>query len=232
MNHIGKEAMIRSLPPEERPREKLVQYGAETLSNTELLAILIGSGTKEVSAIMLANRILALEEEGISYLTNCLPEELSGIPGMGMAKSCQIIAAIELGKRIATKPKGKRINIKSPNEVASLFIEEMRYLKKEHMKLVLLNIKCNLISVEEISIGSLNASIVHPREVFNPAIIKSSASIIMVHNHPSGDPTPSNEDTAITARINEAGKLIGIELVDHIIIGDGKYISMKEKGLF
>ena len=100
------------------------------------------------------------------------------------------------------------------------------------MKLVLLNVKCNLISVEEISVGSLNASIVHPREVFNPAIRKSSASIIMVHNHPSGDPAPSSEDISITARIAEAGKLIGIELVDHIIIGDGKYISMKEKGLF
>jgi len=111
-------------------------------------------------------------------------------------------------------------------------MEEMRYLKKEHMKLVLLNVKCNLISVEEISVGSLNASIVHPREVFNPAIRKSSASIIMVHNHPSGDPSPSSEDVSITARIAEAGKLIGIELVDHIIIGDGKYISMKEKGLF
>ena len=107
----------------------------------------------------------------------------------------------------------------------------MRYLKKEHMKLVLMNVKCNLISVEEISIGSLNASIVHPREIFNPAIRKSSASIIMVHNHPSGDPSPSSEDISITARIVEAGKLIGIELVDHIIIGDGKYVSMKEKGL-
>jgi DNA repair protein RadC len=100
------------------------------------------------------------------------------------------------------------------------------------MKLVLLNIKCNLISIEEISVGSLNASIVHPREVFNPAIRKSSASIIMVHNHPSGDPTPSSEDKAITVRINEAGKLIGIELADHIIIGDGRFVSMKEKGLF
>jgi DNA repair protein RadC len=134
MNHIRKNGMIRELPFEERPRERLVQYGAESLSNSELLAILIGTGTKEVSAIMLANRILALEEDGISYLASCLPEELSDIPGMGMAKSCQIVAAIELGKRIATKPKGKRINIKSPNEVASLFIEEMRYLKKSISK--------------------------------------------------------------------------------------------------
>ena len=114
MNHMRKGAMIKELPFEERPREKLVQSGAASLSNSELLAILIGSGTRESSAIMLANRILALEEEGISFLTNCLPEELSGIPGMGMAKSCQIVAAIELGKRIATRPRGKRVNITSP----------------------------------------------------------------------------------------------------------------------
>lgn len=231
MNHIRKAAMIKELPYEERPREKLIQYGAETLSNTELLAILIGSGTKEVSAIMLANRILALEGEGISYLTNCLPEELSDIPGMGMAKSCQIIAAIELGKRIATKPKGKKINIKSPDEVASLFIEEMRYLKKEYFKVLLLNTKNEIIMIENISIGSLNSSVVHPREVFCTAIKKSACSIIAVHNHPSGNPMPSQTDIDITKRLMEAGELLGIKVLDHLIIGDGTYISLKAKML-
>jgi len=232
MNHTKKAAMIKELPTEERPREKLVQYGAETLSNSELLAILIGSGTKEVSAIMLANRILALEEEaGISYLTNCLPEELSDIPGMGMAKSCQIIAAIELGKRIATKPKMKRINIKSPNEVASLFIEEMRYLKKEYFKVLLLNTKNEIIMIENISIGSLNSSVVHPREVFCTAIKKSACSMIAVHNHPSGNPMPSQTDIDITKRLVEAGELLGIKVLDHLIIGDGIYVSLKEKML-
>lgn len=231
MNHMRKAAMIKELPYGERPREKLIQYGAETLSNTELLAILIGSGTKEVSAIMLANRILALEGEGISYLTNCLPEELSDIPGMGMAKSCQIIAAIELGKRIATKPKGKKINIKSPDEVASLFIEEMRYLKKEYFKVLLLNTKNEIIMIENISIGSLNSSVVHPREVFCTAIKKSACSIIAVHNHPSGNPMPSQTDIDITRRLMEAGELLGIKVLDHLIIGDGIYISLKEKML-
>lgn len=231
MNCIRKEAMIRNLPSEERPREKLIQHGAESLSNPELLAILIGSGTKEVSAIMLANRILALEEEGISYLTNCLPEELSGIPGMGMAKSCQIIAAIELGKRIATRPKGKRINIKSPNEVASLFIEEMRYLKKEYFKVLLLNTKNEIIMIENISIGGLNSSVVHPREVFCTAIKKSACSMILVHNHPSGNPMPSQTDIDITRRLAEAGELLGIKVLDHLIIGDGVYVSLKEKML-
>ena len=231
MNHTSKAAMIKELPSEERPREKLIQYGADTLSNTELLAILIGSGTKEVSAIMLANRILALEEEGISYLTNCLPEELSGIPGMGMAKSCQIIAAIELGKRIATKPKEKRINIKSPDEVASLFLEDMRYLKKEYFKVLLLNTKNEIIMVDNISIGSLNSSVVHPREVFSTAVRKSACSVIAVHNHPSGNPEPSQTDIDVTKRLVEAGELLGIKVLDHLIIGDGTYVSLKEKML-
>lgn len=224
-------ATIKELPEEERPRERLARHGAAILSNAELLAILLRTGTKNESAISLAHRIL-IQEQGLRYLVDSNVEQLSSINGIGQAKASQIKAALELGKRLAAFELGVDKPVKCPQDVADLLMEEMRYLKKEHMKLVLLNIKCNLISVEEVSVGSLNASIVHPREVFNPAIKKSSASIIMVHNHPSGDPTPSSEDAAITSRINEAGKLIGIELVDHIIIGDGKYISMKEKGLF
>ncbi|MBP6491531.1 MAG: DNA repair protein RadC [Clostridia bacterium] len=229
MNHIRKDALIKDLPFEERPREKLIQCGAGALSNSELLAILIGTGTKEMSAIMLANRVLALEKEGISYLAGCLPEELSEIPGMGMAKSCQIIAAIELGKRIATKPRMNKVNIKSPDEVASLFIEEMRYLKKEYFKVLLLNTKNEIIMIENISVGSLNSSVVHPREVFCIAIKKSACSLIAVHNHPSGNPAPSQADIDITKRLMEAGELLGIKVLDHLIIGDGVYISLKEK---
>lgn len=224
-------ATIKELPVEERPRERLIRHGASVLSNAELLAILLRTGTRSESAISLAHRIL-IQEQGLRYLIESDVSQLSCINGIGKAKAAQIKAAIELGKRLATSELGEDKPVKCPQDVADLLMEEMRYLKKEHMKLILLNIKCNLISVEEVSIGSLNASIVHPREVFNPAIKKSSASIIMVHNHPSGDPTPSSEDAAITVRISEAGKIIGIELVDHIIIGDGKYISMKEKGLF
>lgn len=224
-------ATIKELPQEERPRERLARYGAGVLSNAEILAILLRTGTRNESAIDLAHRIL-IQEQGLRYLADSDIEQLSSINGIGQAKAVQIKAAIELGKRLAAFEAGVDKPIKCPKDVADLLMEDMRYLKKEHMKLVLLNIKCNLISVEEISVGSLNASIVHPREVFNPAIRKSSASIIMVHNHPSGDPTPSNEDKAITARIDEAGKLIGIELADHIIIGDGRFVSMKEKGLF
>lgn len=224
-------ATIKDLPEEEQPRERLARHGASVLSNSELLALLLGSGSKKENAISLAHRIL-VQEQGLRYLVDSSVEQLCSINGIGKAKAAQIKAAIELGKRLAAFELGVDKPVKCPQNVADLLMEEMRYLKKEHMKLVLLNVKCNLISVEEISVGSLNASIVHPREVYNPAIRKSSASIIMVHNHPSGDPAPSSEDVSITARIAEAGKLIGIELVDHVIIGDGKYISMKEKGLF
>lgn len=224
-------ATIKDLPEEEQPRERLARHGASVLSNSELLALLLGSGSKKENAISLAHRIL-INEQGLRFLVDSTMEQLCSINGIGEAKAAQIKAAIELGKRLAAFELGVDKPVKCPQDVAGLLMEEMRYLKKEHMKLVLLNIKCNLISVEEISVGSLNASIVHPREVFNPAIRKSSASIIMVHNHPSGDPAPSSEDVSITARIAEAGKLIGIELVDHVIIGDGKYISMKERGLF
>lgn len=224
-------ATIKDLPAVERPRERLVRHGAGVLSNAELLAILLRVGTKEENAISLAHRILK-QEQGLRFLVDSKVEQLASIKGVGQAKAAQIKAAIELGRRLSTFELGVDKPIKCPQDVADLLMEDMRYLKQEHMKLVLLNTKCNLIAVEEISKGSLNASIVHPRELFNPAIRKSSASIIMVHNHPSGDPTPSSEDIAITTRIFEAGKLLGIELVDHIIIGDGKYISMKEKGLF
>lgn len=231
MKMLEGHATIKELPAEERPRERLIRHGAAALSNAELLAILLRTGTKNESAISMAYRILK-QDQGLRYLVNCDVEQLAGINGIGQAKAAQLKAAIEIGKRLSAFELGVDKPIKCPKDVADLLMEEMRYHKKEHMKLVLLNIKCNLISVEEVSIGSLNSSIVHPREVFNPAIKKSSASIIMVHNHPSGDPTPSSEDTAITARICEAGKIIGIELADHIIIGDGRYISLKEKGLF
>lgn len=163
MNNITKVTIIKELPEDERPREKLSKYGVGSLSNSELLAILIGTGTKEASAIMVANRILALEKDGISYLTECTTEELSRVQGVGLAKSCQIIAAIELGKRIATKPKEKRLNVKSPKEVATLFMEEMRYLRKEFFKVLLLNTKNEIIMIEDASIGNLNSSVVHPR---------------------------------------------------------------------
>ncbi len=231
MQDNGNTVSIKALPEEEQPRERLIRLGSGALSNAELLAILIRTGTRAESALTLSYKILK-QQEGLRFLTGCTVQELSSIKGIGGAKAAQLKAAVELGKRLSAAENRPDTAVRCPKDAAALIMEEMRYLKKEYMKLLLLNTKCQVISVEDISVGSLNASIVHPREVFQPAIRKSCASIIMAHNHPSGDPSPSKEDIAITGRIHEAGKIIGIELADHIIIGDGVYVSMKEKGLF
>jgi len=220
---------IKELPLVERPREKLMRYGSGFLSNGELISILIGTGTKELSALALANRVLAMEAQGLPFLADCTCQELCGIDGIGAAKSCQILAAIELGKRIASTPKPDRPAIGSPKDVADLFMEELRHRKKEYFKVVYLNTKNEITSSEDASIGNLNSSLVHPREVFRNAVKKGAAAIILVHNHPSGNPLPSTNDLDITKRLVEAGELIGIPVLDHLIIGDGTYISLKEK---
>ncbi len=223
--------LIKELPYSERPRERMLSQGAGMLSNTELLAILIGTGTRNESAMSLAEQIISKEEEGLHFLGSAVPQELSEISGVGEAKSCQIAAAIELGKRLATKPRAKRLNIGSPEDIASIFMEEIRYHKKESFKILLLNKKNEIISVEDISTGNIDTSIVDPREVFNPAIRKSAGSIVLVHNHPSGNPEPSNADIKVTERIKKAGEILDIKVVDHIIIGDGTFISFKRKKL-
>lgn len=223
--------LIRELPEDERPREKLLKYGVESLSNSELLAILLRSGTKEMSAIDLSNKLLAIDCEGISFLANSSIEEMRQIKGIGDAKASQLIAAIELGKRISTRPKNNKVSITSPQDIANLFMEQMRYYKKEFFKVLLLNTKNEIIMIENVSIGNLNSAIVHPREVFTLAIKKSASSVILVHNHPSGNPEPSKEDIQLTKRLIHAGEIIGIEVLDHLIIGDGLYLSFKEESI-
>lgn len=220
---------IKNMPASERPREKMITCGCQSLSNAELLAIVLSVGTKDKTAIDLARGILNMSNEGLRTLTNCTMEELMQIRGIGLAKASQIIAAVELGKRIALTTNVNNYKIQGPEDVSNLLMEEMRYLNKEIFNIILLNTKNNVIAIENISIGSLNASIVHPREVFNIAIKRSSSAIILAHNHPSGDPKPSVEDINITKRLIEAGSIIGINVLDHIIIGDGIYFSMKEK---
>lgn len=221
---------IKDLPLEERPREKLQSLGAEALSNAELLAVLLRTGTTRETAVQLASRILA-RAGGLRALPDLSLEELEGFHGVGAAKAVMLKAALELGRRLATAPRQEAASITSPRQAAELFMEELRYKKKEYFKVLLLNIKNQVISREEISVGSLNASIVHPREIFNAPLRKSAASVILVHNHPSGDPSPSQEDLEVTRRLVEAGGILGIAVRDHIIIGDGCYLSFKEKGL-
>lgn len=230
-DEIGKLLLMKEIPECERPREKLLRDGASVLSNAELLAILIGSGVRNQSAISLANQILAMEEEGIACLADCLPEELTLLKGVGQAKACQIIAAIEVGKRIAQAPKKERLRPGSPNQLAELFLQKVRGYKKEVFQIVLLNTPGEVVSIEEISVGSLSKAIVHPREVFRIAVRKSAAYLVLVHNHPSGDPKPSQADIELTHRLTECGRLMGIEVLDHLVIGDGTFTSMKEQGL-
>lgn len=221
---------IKDIPTNERPRERLIKYGESVLSNAELLAIILRTGNKNESAIDLSRRILS-QNGGLSYLAKASAYELSEINGIGIAKACQIKSCIEIGKRLLTSKEKDNVKISSPDDIAYLVMEDMRYLSKEHFRAIFLNTKNIVISIKDISIGSLNSSIVHPREVFIEAIKMSAASLIVCHNHPSGDPSPSEEDIKVTKRLKEAGNILGIDLLDHLIIGDGRYISLREKNI-
>lgn len=218
---------IKDLADSERPIERGIEFGFESLSNSELMGIIIGTGSREKSAIGLSNDIIKLMDS-ISDLSNVTLEELCNIKGIGRTKASKIIAAVNLGQRIYKSNIKSKLKITSPEDVYKAFSSEMCFLKREEFRVILLNTKNSVISTELISIGSLNSSIVHPREVFNKAIKKNSASVILIHNHPSGNPSPSKEDLVITRRLIEAGNIIGIKVLDHIIIGHGKFYSLKE----
>jgi DNA repair protein RadC len=221
---------IKELPEEERPREKLVKHGSDHLSNSELLALVIRSGIKKRTAVELSQDILNYFG-GLKGLINLGVEELKTIKGVGLAKASQLRAVVELSKRIYTAEENVKKVVRSPQDVAGLIMSDLRFLKQEVFGLVLLDIKNQVIATPKISKGGLNSSIVHPREVFKEAIRRSSAAIILYHNHPSGLPEPSQEDVEITKNLIDAGEVTGIEVLDHIIIGDNSHISMKEKGL-
>lgn len=218
---------IKDIEATQRPREKMHQFGAQTLSEGELLAILINTGNKESSAIELGETIV-MKAGGIRELADLDLESLQKIKGIGLAKATTIFAAIELAKRISKTRHKDRFTVDSPDSLAGIFMEEMRYEKKEKVKILLLDTKNKIIGDFLVSEGSLNSSIVHPREVFKEAVRRSANKIILVHNHPSGDPDPSIEDIRLTNRLVEAGKIMGIELLDHIIIGDGTYCSLRQ----
>jgi len=217
---------IKDLPKVERPREKLMRYGPEKLSNSELLAILLRSGKKGENVVELVGKILRkFSADKLPYLTF---DELKDYPGLGPAKACEIVACFELGKRLL---KGKKAKIYlKPKEVWKE-LKDIRDNKKEHFVIFYLDPRNQEIKREIISIGSLDASLVHPREVFEPAVRNLAAQIILAHNHPSGDPEPSEDDLTITKRLVEAGKIMGVEVIDHIIVVKNGFLSFKEKGL-
>jgi DNA repair protein RadC len=229
-NEVPYSPFIRDMPQDSRPRERLEQWGAELLADYELLAIMVRTGTRSISAVQLA-QLLLQRFGGLRQLDAASIEELSEVNGIGLAKACQLKAAFTLGKRLSTAG-DSRPTVTSPESVANLVMEDLRYQKKEHYGLLFLNTRNEVIKKKlDVSVGSLNASIVHPRETFRDAISHTAAAIILVHNHPSGDPTPSKEDISLTARMVEAGTLLGIPVFDHLIIGDGIFVSLKAKGL-
>ncbi|WP_309137658.1 DNA repair protein RadC [Rossellomorea sp. SC111] len=221
--------MIRDFPQDERPRERMIQSGAASLSNQELLAILLRTGTKSESVLQLSNRLLN-QFDGLNLLKDASLEEITKTKGIGLAKAVQIMAAVEFGRRISNLAFDDRYSIRSPEDGANYVMNDMRFLAQEHFVCLYLNTKNQVLHKQTIFIGSLNASIVHPREVFKEAFRRSAASIICIHNHPSGDPTPSREDIEVTKRLVECGRIIGIDVLDHLIIGEKKFISLKEKG--
>ena len=221
---------IKELPEDMRPRERLLREGPEALTAIELLAVLLRTGTSSMNALDLA-AILLTRAGGLAGLTENSTEELCSVKGIGPAKVAGIKAAVELGRRLATSVPGPKQVIRSPLDVCSLLKERMRHYDREHFKAIFLNTKHYVIAVETVSVGSLNSSLVHPRELFKSSIKRSAAALILAHNHPSGDPTPSQEDIEITRRLVEVGNIIGIQVLDHIIIGDDGYVSLKETGV-
>ena len=223
--------MIRDLPHEERPRERLKQHGPKHLNNTELIAILLRTGMQGENVISLSSRVLTALG-GLAGLGRSSFVELCSQRGLSEAKACQLLAAVELGRRFVSLAPEERVVINSPQDVANLLMAEMAALEQEHLKALLLNTKNEVMGIREIYVGNVNSSVVRPAEVFRPAVRDNATSVIVVHNHPSGDPTPSAEDISITRNLIEAGKMMAVEVLDHLVIGSGnRFVSLKEAGL-
>ena len=220
---------IKQLPPELRPRERLLAAGPSALSDGELLGLLFGIGSWEKTAVELAGEVIS-EAGGLHGLYDVSVHELMEVNGIGEAKACIILAAVELGRRIGQVRNPGRPVISSPTDVDRLLRGRIANLDRENFVAVLLNIKNEVIETPTVSVGTLSSSLVHPREVFKPAVRASAASVILAHNHPSGKVEPSREDREVTGRLSEAAEILGIEVLDHVIVGDG-YFSMKEHGM-
>lgn len=227
----GDKAYIKDLPPGERPRERLAKHGAPALSTSELIAILLRTGRRGETAVDVANRLLQ-KYGGLRALFSADVNELRWIRGMGFAKAVQLKAAFELAKRL-DYPSTERYEVSNPKDVAEFLMPKMRGLDKEQVAMLCLDTRCGVIDNSEVivSIGSLNLSVMEPRSIFRVALMKNADSVILAHNHPSGDPKPSDGDVEVTKRVIEAGRMLGIEVRDHVIIGDGEFFSLREKGL-
>lgn len=225
---------IRELPEKERPREKMLRLGAKGLSDAELLAILLRTGTVEESALSIAQGLLKEYEQpgGVALLAAAKPEDLSKYKGIGNVKAITITAAIEFGRRLyARQASGDITSIRQPEDAANWYLHRLRYVQQEEFHVLLLSTKHQVLASCCVAVGTMDAALVDPRKVFQEALRHQAAALILAHNHPSGDPSPSKEDIALTLRLAEAGKLLELPVLDHIIIGDGRFVSLKEKGL-
>lgn len=221
---------VKDMPSSERPRERLLEYGASSLSKAELLAIILRTGTTNENVLQLADRLLRQYGE-LTGLLRISASELMNEKGLGPAKVTQVKAALELGRRLQLEDPQERPQVRSPADAASLVMTDMMRLEQEELRVILLDTKNRVMTIKGVYKGSLNTSLIRVSEVFKDAVRANCSSLIVVHNHPSGDPTPSPEDVAVTKQIVAAGKLLDIEVLDHLIIGEHRYVSLKERGL-
>jgi len=222
--------LIHEMPEGERPRERLLHYGAGALSNAELIAIIIRVGTKGRSVLQVANTLLA-SNKGLPGIARATITELEETNGVGPDKAATLKAALELGRRLLVSTPEERPRVSSPSDAANLLMSEMMLLEQEQLRLILLDTRNGILGTPTIYKGSLNTSVVRIGELFRAALRENAAAMIVVHNHPSGDPSPSPEDVQVTSRIVEAGRLMDIEVLDHIVIGHQRFVSLKERGL-
>jgi DNA repair protein RadC len=220
---------MKDVAPHDRPREKLERLGAAALGDNELLALVLGSGSRDVDALGIANRLLA-EAEGLHGLTRIDLGQLRRVGGVGRARATQVLAAVELGRRTLMRAAAARPRLRTPGDVAAYLLPQYGSASVEQFGIVMLDTKQRIIRIRVLSLGSLDSTIVHPREVFREAASASAAAIVLFHNHPSGDPTPSDDDLRLTARLVSAGVVMGIDVVDHLILGEQRYCSLAESG--
>jgi DNA repair protein RadC len=220
---------VKDLAADDRPREKLLRLGAGALGDNELIALVLGNGCRDLDALAVANQLLKLHG-GVHALTRSTCEELARTTGVGVAKAARLVAAVELGRRTLTRAPGARVQFRSPHDAAQFLLPAFGSRPIEQFGMVLLDTKHRVLKTTLVAVGSLNTTGVEPRDVFREAILGSAAAIVVFHNHPSGDPTPSPDDVGLTRRLVAAGVLVGIDVVDHLVLGDARYCSLRDRG--
>jgi DNA repair protein RadC len=221
---------MKNLSPDDRPREKMLRHGAAALGDNELVALVIGSGGPGLDALAVANEVLRAQG-GLHGLARCRCSDLAGTRGVGTAKAAQLVAALELGRRMVAHAPGARVQLRSPRDAAAYLLPAYGTRPVEHFGVLLLDTKHRVLRTTVVAIGTLNSTVVQPRDVFREALLGAAAAVVAFHNHPSGDPSPSPDDVELTRRLAAAGTLMGIDLVDHIVLGDARYCSLREMGI-